>query len=244
MIPSVLIGLFYQDGGLLPFGIGILTTALLGIVGWSFTRKTQQELKLADGFITVALFWLVLSLFGSIPLVIAEHPHLFTDSVFETVSGLTTTGAEIFSDLDQLPHSVRYYHQQLQLFGGMSIIVLAVAIAPILGIGGAQLFKAETPGSIKDSKLTPRLEETAKNLWYIYLTLIILCALSYWLAGMTLFDAVGESFATISTGGLTMHNSNFAFYHTRSILWISSFYMILGATNFSLHFTAFKKTFT
>ena len=152
----------------------------------------------------MVLFWTVLGLFGAVPLYLAEHPGLsFTDAVFESVSGLSTTGATVITGLDFLPESVLFYRQLLQWLGGMGIIVLAVAILPMLGIGGMQLYRAETPGPVKDNKLTPRITETAKALWYIYLSLTVTCALAYWLAGMTWFDAIGHSFATVAIGGFS-----------------------------------------
>ena len=131
-----------------------------------------------------------------------------TDAFFESVAGFTTTGTTIFTGLDHLPHAMLFYRQQLQFLGGMGIIVLAVAILPMLGVGGMQLYRAETPGPMKDSKLTPRIAQSAKALWSIYVILTILCMACYWFAGMDWFDALGESFATVSTGGFSMHNNN------------------------------------
>lgn len=231
----------YQQGSSLPFLIGFALTFSTGLCLWGLYRHHHKELKIRDGFLIVALFWLVLCFFASLPIMLATHPHTtITDSMFESVSGFTTTGASIIDNLDQLPHSIRFYRQQLQFIGGMGIIVLAVAILPMLGVGGMQLYRAETPGPLKDSKLTPRITETAKALWYIYLLLTLACALSYWLAGMSLFDAVGESFATISTGGFAMHDDSFAYYNSDLIELIACIFMFLGGTNFSLHFIGFK----
>ena len=130
------------------------------------------------------------------------------DAVFESMSGLTTTGATVLTGLDNLPISILYYRQQLQWLGGMGIIVLAVAVMPMLGIGGMQLYRAEVPGPVKDKKLTPRIKETAKALWYIYLGLTVACALAYWLAGMSAFDAIGHSFSTVAIGGFSTHDQS------------------------------------
>jgi len=187
------------------------------------------------------LFWTVLSLFGALPLMLGIHPHFsWIDAVFESVSGFTTTGASVLTGLDELPNSIRYYRQQLHFVGGMGIVVLAVAILPMLGVGGMQLYRAETPGPIKDTKLTPRITETAKALWSIYLGLNVFCAVAFKVAGMPWFDAIGESISTISTGGFTMHDASFAYYQSPLIEMIAAFFMILGATNFSLHFFAFQ----
>jgi trk system potassium uptake protein TrkH len=161
--------------------------------------------------------------------------------VFESVSGFTTTGATIIPHLDGLPHAILFYRQQLQFLGGMGIVVLAVAILPMLGVGGMQLYRAETPGPMKDAKLTPRIAQTAKALWSIYFLLTFLCMLCYWAAGMDWFDALGESFATVSTGGFSMHDASFAHYHSDAIELIACLFMLLGGTNFALHFMALKQ---
>ncbi|MFN7097749.1 MAG: potassium transporter TrkG, partial [Gammaproteobacteria bacterium] len=242
MIPPLVISLFYQDGGWIAFSTGFIITLLSGFFCWYWCRNAKEELKARDGFLIVAMFWIVLSIFGAIPLMIAQTPSLsFTDAVFETVSGFTTTGSSVLTEIDYLPHAVAYYRQQLQFLGGMGIVVLAVAILPMLGIGGMQLYRAEVPGPAKDAKMTPRITQTAKALWYIYVGLVVLCAFAYWAAGMSFFDAVGESFATISTGGFSMHDTSFAYYHSDTIALIGAFFMFLGGTNFTLHFIAIQK---
>ena len=242
MLPPAFIADYYEVDVVFPFVLAFALTLVTGFSLWLLFRNEKKELKTRDGFIIVVLFWFVLSLFGALPLMIASHPHdTLTDAMFEAVSGFTTTGATVLSGLDHLPHAVRYYRQQMQFLGGMGIIVLAVAILPMLGIGGMQLYRAETPGPMKDSKLTPRITETAKALWYIYLGLTVLCAFSYWAAGMELFDAVGESFSTVATGGFSMHDKSFAFYNNPLIEAIAVVFMFLGGVNFSLHFLAVKR---
>lgn len=242
MVPPVLIDCWYKDGAWLPFLIVFLVTFTTGLFCWFCCRQAKTELKTRDGFVIVVLFWLVLSLFGALPFMIAEHPHLsFVNAAFEAVSGLTTTGATVLSGIDQLPHAILYYRQQLQFLGGMGIIVLAIAILPMLGIGGMQLYRAENTSLAKDTKLTPRLTQTAKALWYIYLGLTILCIFAYWAAGMQLFDAVCESFSTVSSGGFSTHDTSFAFYHNDVINWIAIIFMLLGTTNFSLHYHALQR---
>ena len=202
LAPPALIAFFTQDGAFHAFATALLITLILGLTLWLPVRDKKQELRLRDGFLVVVLFWTVLGLSGAIPFALADNPHMsFTDAVFESMSGLTTTGATVIVGIDNLPTSILYYRQQLQWLGGMGIIVLAVAILPMLGIGGMQLYRAETPGPMKDSKLTPRITETAKALWYIYLALTITCALILWFCGMSFFDAICHSFSTVAIGG-------------------------------------------
>jgi trk system potassium uptake protein TrkH len=165
----------------------------------------------------------------------------FTDAVFESVSGLTTTGATVIVGIDDLPASILYYRQQLQWLGGMGIIVLAVAVLPMLGIGGMQLYRAETPGPVKDNKLTPRITETAKALWFIYLGLTISCVLAYWFAGMQFFDALGHGFSTVAIGGFSTHDESIGFYDSRAIEMIAVAFMLLSGANFALHFLAVRR---
>jgi trk system potassium uptake protein TrkH len=201
----------------------------------------RKELRLRDGFLIVVLFWIVLGLFGSLPLMMSKQPHMtFTDAVFESFSGLTTTGATVITAIDHLPHAILYYRQQLQWLGGMGIIVLAVAILPMLGVGGMQLYRAETPGPMKDNKLTPRITETAKALWYIYLGLTILCGLAYLLAGMTPFDALSHSFSTVAIGGFSTHDASIGYFNSPLIESIAILFMLLAGMNFALHFLAWR----
>lgn len=237
VLPPAFIALYFHDGAWLPFLFSFCLTLLTGFVVWHPFRYCNRDLKIRDGFVVVILFWSVLSLLGAIPFMIAEHPHQsFTDGVFESMSGLTTTGASILTDIDYLPHAIKFYRQELQFLGGMGIVVLAVAVLPMLGIGGLQLYRAEIPGPAKDTKLTPRIKETAKALWYIYVGLTVTCAFAYWVSGMHIFDAIGESFGTISTGGFSMHDASFGYYHNPFIEMVAVIFMILGSTNFSLHF--------
>jgi len=242
MLPPLAISLWFRDGGIWAFSVGFLVTFSAGLMIWLPLRQQQYDLKTRDGFLVVTLFWTVLSVFGSIPFMINLFPQMdFTDAMFETVSGLTTTGATVLHHISLISHSVLYYRQQLHLLGGMGIIVLAIAILPMLGVGGMQLYRAETVGPIKTTKLKPRMAQSAKALWAIYVGLVIVCALCYWLAGMKPFDAIGESFSTLSTGGFSTHDSSFAFYHSNVINVIGIVFMLLGATNFGLHFQFLKR---
>ncbi|MEM7278840.1 MAG: TrkH family potassium uptake protein, partial [Pseudomonadota bacterium] len=188
-----------------------------------------------------ASFWLVLGAFGAAPFYFSEVPTLsLTDAVFESISGLTTTGATVITGLDALPKSILYYRQQLQWLGGMGIIVLAVAVLPMLGVGGMQLYRAEAPGPIKDTKLTPRITETAKALWYVYLGFTLLCAGSYWLAGMDVFDALCHSFSTVAIGGFSTHDLSIGHFQSSTIDLIAVVFMLLAGINFSLHFFSWR----
>ena len=189
MLPPILVGMLYEDDALTPFLLSFVITIIIGLMIWYPVRKYRDDLRLRDGFLIVVLFWTVLGSFGALPLLLSQSLSIgITDAIFESVSGLTTTGATVITNLDELPKSLLFYRQSLQWLGGMGIIVLAVAILPMLGVGGMQLYRAETPGPVKDTKLTPRIKETAKALWYIYLSLTIACALGYWIAGMDAFD--------------------------------------------------------
>lgn len=241
MLPPSIVSLIYVDGAFAPFMAAFALTLITGVLVWAPVRNNRADLRLRDGFLIVVSFWLVLGLFGSVPLLISEDPKLsFTDAVFESMSGLTTTGATVITGLDILPPSILYYRQQLQWLGGMGIIVLAVAILPMLGIGGMQLYRAETPGPLKDSKLTPRITETAKALWYIYFSLTLFCALAYWIAGMTVFDAICHAFSTVAIGGFSTHDASIGYFQSNSIEIIAIVFMILSGANFGLHFVAWR----
>jgi trk system potassium uptake protein TrkH len=188
------------------------------------------------------LFWTALGLGGSLPLMLADLKLSATDAIFEAISGLTTTGATVITNLEQLPKSILYYRQQLQWLGGMGIIVLAVAVLPMLGIGGMQMFRAETPGPMKgENKLTPRITETAKALWFIYLGLTLACTLAYWLVGMSFFDALGHAYATLSIGGFSTHDTSMGFFDNRAIELVAVTFMFIAGVNFSLHFLAWRR---
>lgn len=239
MLPPLLIAGWSQDGTAFDFSMAFLIILTTGTVLWFPVRRFQKELRLRDGFVVVVLFWLGLGLAGAMPLFLSESLAMsFTDAAFESISALTTTGATVITGIDTLPKSILFYRQELQWLGGMGIIVLAVAILPMLGIGGMQLYRAETPGPIKDSKLTPRITETAKALWYLYLSLTIACAISYWLAGMTVFDAVLHSFSTVSIGGFSTHDLSIGYFNSRLIDAVAVVFMLIAGVNFTLHFFA------
>lgn len=241
MLPPVAVSFIYKDGAATPFIDAFLLVLVVGFLCWLPVRKRRRELRLRDGFLVVVLFWLVLGLVGAVPLYLAELPELsLTDAVFESISGLTTTGATVITGLDYLPKSILFYRQELQWLGGMGIIVLAVAVLPMLGIGGMQLYRAETPGPMKDSKLTPRITETAKALWYIYLGLTVACGLSYWFVGMEPFDAIAHSFSTVAIGGFSTHDMSMGHFESAAVESVAVIFMLLAGMNFALHFTAWR----
>ncbi|MCP4951774.1 MAG: potassium transporter [Proteobacteria bacterium] len=241
MIPPLIISWMSSDGSAGAFFFAYLATVSVGGTLWILFRNKARELRVRDGFLIVVLFWTVLAIFGTTPLLLSPNPALsLTDALFESMSGLTTTGATVLTGLDNLPPSILYYRQQLQWLGGMGIIVLAVAVMPMLGVGGMQLYRAETPGPMKDSKLTPRITETAKALWYIYLGLTVSCAVAYWAAGMTVFDAVGHAFSTVAIGGFSTHDESIGFFNNPLVMLIAMIFMLVSAINFALHFTVVR----
>ncbi|MFC3094203.1 potassium transporter [Alteromonas sediminis] len=239
MVPPALVSLIYQDGGGLPFVLAFILCLLTGTAFWYPNRTHKSDLRAKEGFLIVVLFWTVLASFGAIPFALLEQPQMsITDSFFESFSGLTTTGATVIEGIEFLPHAVKFYRQQLQWLGGMGIIVLAVAILPILGVGGMQLYRAETPGPVKDSKMTPRIADTAKHLWFIYLGLTIACSLAYWLAGMTLFDAICHAFSTIAIGGFSTYDASLGYFQSPLVNVICVVFLWIAALNFALHYAA------
>ncbi len=241
LLPMI-VGWLYNDLDLLPFLKSFFMLLIGGAIIWFPVRSHSSELRLRDGFLVVILFWAVLGVSGALPLILSMQLQLsVTDAVFESISALTTTGATVITKLEGLPYSILFYRQQLQWLGGMGIIVLAVAILPILGVGGSQLYRAETPGPIKDSKLTPRIKETAKLLWLIYFGFTVVCAIAYKLAGMSWFDAVGHSFSTVAIGGFSTHDESIGYFNNHAIESVAIVFMLLSSANFSLHFLVWRK---
>ncbi len=241
LLPPIAAGLIYQDGAVLPFAEALIMMLVVGFGLYLPVRKHKKELRLRDGFLVVVLFWSVLGIAGGLPIYLSGiYDISITDSIFESISGITTTGATVIVGIDELPHSLLLYRQELQWLGGMGIIVLAVAVLPMLGVGGMQLFRAETPGPVKDTKLTPRITETAKALWYIYLGLTVACCLAYWAAGMSFFDAMSHSFSTVAIGGFSTHDASIGHFQSTAIEFVAIIFMLLSGVNFAIHFTAFR----
>ena len=241
-IPPILVSIQYDDGMMMAFVYSLLIIGSSGLVLLLFTARTRKELGTKDGFLVVTLFWAVLGTAGCLPFLLSSAVELsITDAVFESLSGLTTTGATVISGLDSLPKSILFYRQLLQWLGGLGIIVLAMALLPMLGVGGMQLYRAESPGPIKDRKLVPRLAETAKALWYIYFSLTIACAIAYWIAGMEPFDAVSHSLSTVSIGGFSTHDASLAYFENSAVDGVAIIFMFIAGVNFALHFTAWQR---
>ena len=237
MLPPILVAVLYGETTSSTFAIAFGITLAVGLIFWLPSKQVNADMRTRDGFLITVCFWLVLSTFGALPLMLTEALNLsFINALFESVSGLTTTGATVISGLDDLPKSILYYRQQLQWLGGIGIVVIAVAILPMLGVGGMQLYRTETPGPMKDSKLTPRIRETANVLFKIYLALTTVCALAYWLAGMSGFDAISHSFSTVSIGGFSTHDASIGFFDSSAIMAICAFFMVISGINFALHF--------
>ena len=212
-----------------------------GLVLWWPFREVKKDFRLREGVLIVVCFWIVLSLFGTLPFLITDSISKlsFSDAFFESMSGLTTTGATVLSQLDDLPKSILFYRQQLQWLGGMGIIVLAVAVLPLLGVGGMELYHAESSGIAKD-RLTPKLRNTAIALWKIYVSLTVLCAIGYFFSGMSIFDAISHSFSTVAIGGFSTHDGSIGYFNSPAIEMIAMFFMFLAGINFSLHFLAWN----
>ena len=236
----IIISLIFDDGATELFLYALLGVVLIGLVGLLATRKVNNELSQKDGFVIIVLFWVVLCFAGSIPFYLSGMNAI--DSIFESMSGITTTGATVISNLDTLPESLLFYRQLLQWMGGMGLIVLAIAVMPLLGIGGGQIYKTEIPGAMGEQKLTPRIKETAQVLWLIYLGLTVLCAILFYLGGMGSFDAVSHAMSTVAIGGFSTHNDSIGHFNSIAIETICIVFMLLSAFSFTLHyFAVFKK---
>jgi trk system potassium uptake protein TrkH len=222
------------------FLAAISITAAFGLAVWWITRRHDRELQSRDGFLLVSLTWGMLPAFGALPLLFFVPQMSFTDGYFEATSGLTTTGATVLSGLDQLPVSINFWRAELQWMGGMGLIVLAVAILPLLGVGGRQMFLAESPGAFKEAKITPRIEDTARGLWFIYFWITVACAFCYWAGGMGALDAVIHSFSTLSLGGFSSHDASFGHFDSAVLEAISVVFMLVAGINFSTHFVAWR----
>ena len=241
-LPAIIVSVIYSDGEVRPFWLSMMITFAVGFVLWILTLRSKKEMRTRDGFLVVTLFWTVLSTFGALPFLFSLDVRLsITDAVFESFSGLTTTGATVMTGLEMLPNSILFYRAQLQWLGGMGIVALAVAVLPMLGIGGMQLYRAESPGPVKNDNLVPRLAETAKALWYIYLSLTAACTLAYWGAGMSLFDAICHSFTTVAIGGFSNYDASIGYFDSNTINLIAVFFMFIAGINFALHFTAWQR---
>ena len=243
-VPPRLIAQVLDEASKIAFLDSFLVIGGGGLALWYPARNAVYEMRLRDGFLITAAIWVLASLVVAIPFTLAAPNLSYTDAVFEAASGLTTTGATVIVGLDDLPRSMLFYRQSLQFLGGMGIVILAVAILPMLKIGGMQLFRAESTGPQKDNKLTPRIADTAKALWLVYLGLNVACALAYWIAGMDLFDAVSHALATLATGGFSTHDASFGYWNSPLIDGVATFFMLLGGVSYGLHWYAWRRATT
>jgi trk system potassium uptake protein len=241
MSTSLLTSLIANDGATDAFLDGTLITLLVGALMFLPTYRTPKKVTRQTGFLLVAVTWSVTPVFCTIPLLLHLPSLSFIDAYFETVSGLTTTGGTILTGLDNLPISINLWRHELNWIAGMGIIIFAVAILPILGVGGMQLYMAEAPGSVKESDLPPRIAQTAKALWMVYAGITVACAISLKLAGMDWFDAVCHAFSAMSLGGFSTHDANVGFFNSLPIEIVLTIFQLLAAINFATHFVVIRK---
>ncbi|WP_273867504.1 TrkH family potassium uptake protein [Serratia odorifera] len=239
MIPPLLMALLYKEKSVFSFFYTLVIVGALGGLGWFSSRQSRVQLRTQDGFLIIVLFWFLFSLISAMPLWLDDSLNIsLVDAVFEGVSGITTTGASVLNDVSGVPKSVLYYRSQLNFIGGLGVIVLAVAVLPLLGIGGAKLYQSEMPGPFKEERLTPRLADTSKNLWLIYLALGLLCTVAFRMAGMPWFDALCHGLSTVSLGGFSTRNESLGYFDSSAVEMVGGIFSILAAVNFTLYFVA------
>lgn len=241
MLVPLGVAIWYHDAAIYAYDEAFAITLICGIALWLATRRSRSELQIRDGFLLVTLVWSVLPAFAALPLMVFMPQMSFTDAYFESMAGLTTTGSTVLSNLDSLPRSINLWRGLLQWLGGMGIIVLVVAILPLLGVGGRQLYKAETPGPMKETKLTPRITETAKGLWLVYAGITAACILGYRAAGMGWFDAVTHAFTTMSLGGFSTHDASYGYFNSPAIEAVAIIFMLIAGVNFATHFLVWRQ---
>ncbi len=239
LLPPIGISFFYGDGEAGRFSIAFAIALFAGLAFWLPFHKQAMNIRSRDGFLIVTLMWTAMSVLGAVPFMLALDAS-FADAFFESAAGYTTTGATVLVGLDEMSPSILFYRQEIQWLGGIGVIVLAIALLPMLGIGGMQLYKAETPGPFKDERLTPRITRTARNVCGLYVLLTAICALLFWLAGMSVFDAISHSFSTLATGGFSPHDDSIAFFDSPAIEGIAIVFMLIGGISFNAHFIAWR----
>lgn len=240
LVPPIIISLLYRDGGFPYFASFLFVNMIIGGVLWSNGERNDIKLRVRDGFLVVVVLWFITSMLASIPFIVCLRMSP-ADAIFEAVSALTTTGATVITGLDSMPRAILFFRQELQWLGGIGVAVSAIALVPLLGIGGMRLLNAEVPGPIKGEKLAPRIAHTAVILWKLYLGMTILCAVAYWFAGMSFFDALAHSLSTVSTGGFSTHDASLAYFESTTIESIAVVFMLVGGINFSIHFAAWRE---
>ncbi len=237
----LLTAVIYSDMPMvLDFLVAMLWTASAGILMWLLSRRYKGELSIRHGYLLVVAMWTAMPAFATLPLMMTMPWLSFTDAYFETMSGLTTTGSTVLTGLDYLPPAINVWRHELNWMGGLGIIVLAVAVLPLLGIGGRQLFKAETPGPMKDSALTPRIAETARSLWVVYVVITLICVLSLKWAGMDWLDSVCHAFSAMGLGGFSTHDASIGYFNSPKIEFVMIVFMLIAVVNFATHFLAWR----
>jgi trk system potassium uptake protein TrkH len=241
LLPIVTSVIYVEPAELVVFSQCAGLTLAVGLLLLLVTSRYRVELKPRDGYLLVSLSWIAVTVAAALPLMLGEPRLSLTDAVFESMSGLSTTGSTVITGLEKLPHAVNLWRHALHWLGGMGIIVLAVAILPLLGVGGMQMYRAETPGPVKDAKLTPRITETAKALWLVYTGITAACIAALWLAGMNLFDAICHAFSVMALGGFSNYDDSIAHFHSPGIELVLMLFMVIAAINFSTHFMALRR---
>lgn len=242
MLPPMLVALYTKEQSLFAFALCFFIFFSGGLFIWLRTKSKNIQLQTRDGFIVIVLFWLLFSLISTVPLWLNEQLNMrFVDALFEGVSGITTTGASVFHNVTDLPKSILYYRAQLNFIGGLGVIVLAVAVLPLLGIGGMKLYQSEMPGPFKEEKLTPRLASTARHLWFTYILLGGLCVVAFKLAGMSFFDALCHGLSTVSLGGFSTYSESIGYFNSAKIEFVAGLFSLLSAVNFTLYFASLAK---
>lgn len=236
----ILASLIYHDGTAIDFIYAMLATALIGVVLWLVSYRQRGELSIRHGYLLVVAMWTAMPAVATLPLLLVLPDLSFTDAYFETMSGLTTTGSTVLTGLENLPPAINIWRHELNWLGGLGIIVLAVAILPLLGIGGRQLFKAETPGPMKEAGLTPRITETARNLWLVYLGITLACIASLKVVGMNWLDAICHAFSAMGLGGFSTHDASVGYFNSPLIEAVLMVFMLLAVMNFATHFTVLR----
>ena len=236
----VVASLVYDDGTLIDFLLAMVWTAGIGMLLWLFTRRHKGELSIRHGYLLVVAMWTAMPAVATLPLLLVIDGLSFTDAYFETMSGMTTTGATVLTGLDDLPPAINLWRHELQWLGGLGIIVLAVAVLPLLGVGGRQLFKAETPGPMKDTALTPRIADTARNLWVVYVAITLICIAALKWAGMNWLDAICHAFSAMGLGGFSTHDASVGYFNSPLIEFVMIVFMLFAVVNFATHFLAWR----
>ncbi len=240
LLAPLILSYVVDDGAQAVYDEVFALTLLCGFYLWYRYRDARREMNVRDGFLMVVLVWTVLPAFAALPFML-QLGISHTDAYFEAMSGLTTTGATVLTGLDNLPMSINLWRHELVWVGGMGLIVLAIAILPLLGIGGRQMFKAETPGPMKDAKLTPRIASTAKGLWIVYVGVTLLCIVGYRWAGMSWFDAVCHAFSTMGLGGFSTHDASYGYFDSPAIEAVAIVFMLIAGMNFGTLFLAVSR---